>query len=462
MTIKTWSNFSKRRNSTKQPSNTGTDHSCTLKETTSIEKPTFVLNSNDFSINYVQAFGHYYFVDDIKSVRNNIVEVSCSMDHGATFKSEIGSYTAFIERSATYGNTMLPDPNVAIMSDEQIISVASSALSIFVPGGFFVISVLNDKGSGTGFTTTYITDIVNMEALAQYVNSNWGSAATDLLDWFQSTFLKTADSIIDCIWVPVAFAALPAANVSYESLKIGVDVIPGVSGYRMLKPCIVSQNLSVAIPHIYNDFRKGAPYTTGKLFIPGYGMVDFNPLDFAGDYVNLYFDCDVSTGDTVCYLKDNAANLVATYTYNVGVSCPVGKVGSNVTQTIGGVLSTAGSVASAIASSGATAIASGVAATASGINTITNAIAPTASLHGGKGGRAIAENGLDIVVTLTCKPTTDPDDLQATHGKPIMIEGQISTCSGYVKCSNADVPIAGMESDKAAVNDLLNSGFYYE
>lgn len=461
MTIKTWSNFTKRRNSTKQPTG-GTSVTCTLKETTSVEKPTFVIASNDFTINYVQAFGHYYFVDDIKSVRNNIIEVSCSMDHGATFKSEIGSYTAFIERSATYGNTMLPDPNVAIMSDEQIVSTVSSALSIFVPGGFFVISVLNDIGSGTGFTTTYITDIVNMEALAHYVNVDWGSTAVDLLDWVQSTFLKTAESIIDCIWVPVAFAALPAANVSYESLKIGVDVIPGVNGYRMLKPCIVSQNLSVAIPHIYNDFRKGAPYTTGKLFIPGYGMVDFNPLDFAGDYVNLYFDCDVSTGDTVCYLKDNAANLVAVYTYNVGVSCPVGKVGSNVTQSIGGILSTSALAASTIALSGANAVASGVAATASGINTITNAIAPTVSLHGAKGGRAIAENGLDIVVTLTCKPTTDPDDLQATHGKPIMIEGLISSCSGYVKCSNADVPIAGMESDKAAVNDLLNSGFYYE
>lgn len=461
MTIKTWSNFSKRRNSTKQPTG-GTSVTCVLKESTSIEKPTFVLNSNDFTINYVQAFGHYYFVDDIKSVRNNIIEVSCSMDVGATFKSEIGSYTAFIERSATYSNTMLPDPEVAMMNDETVISVASSALSIFVPGGFYVISVLNNVGSGTGFTTTYITDIVNMRALAAYVNTDWGAAASDLLDWFQSTFLKTADSIIDCIWVPVAFSALPAGNVSYETMKIGVDVIPGVSGYRTTGPCIVSQNLSIAIPHIYTDFRKGAPYTTGKLYIPGYGIVDFNPLDFAGDTINLYFDCDVSTGDTVCYLKDNAANLVATYTYNVGVSCPVGKVGSNVTQTIGGIISTAGSVVSALSSGGASAIASGVSATASGINTMANAVAPTASVHGGKGGRAIAENGLDIVVTLTCKATTDPDDLQATHGKPIMIDGLISSFSGYIKCSGADVPIAGLEPDKAAVNDLLNGGFYYE
>ena len=157
-----------------------------------------------------------------------------------------------------------------------------------------------------------------------------------------------------------------------------------------------------------------------------------------------------------------AGDVVATYTYNIGVSCPVGKVGSNVTQTIGGVLSTAGSVASAIASSGATAVASGVGAAASGINTMANAVAPTVSIKGGKGGRAIAENGLDVIVTLVCKSTTDPADLLATHGRPFMSTGAISAFSGYVKCSGAEVPIAGRESDKAAVNDLLNGGFYYE
>lgn len=461
MTIKTWSNFVKRKNSTKQPTG-GTSVTCVLKETTSVEHPTFVLTSNDFTINYVYAFGEYYFVDDVKSVRNGIIEISCSLDVGATYKSDIGSYTAFVERSATYHNDFLPDPDVAMINDETVTSVVTSTLTVFNPGGFFVISVLNNAGSGNGFTTYYITDISNIEYLAQYVNTNWGSAATDLLDWFQSTFLKTADSVIDCIWVPISFSALSGAPASYENFKIGVDSIPSAHGYRITAPCVLSDSIVVSIPHIYNDFRKGAPYTMGKLFIPGYGMVDFNPLDFAADTITLAFDIDVTTGDTVCYLKDNGGNVVATYTYNIGVSCPVGKVGSNVTQTIGGVLSTAGSVASAIASTGATAVASGVAASASGINTMANAVAPTASIKGGKGGRAIAENGLDVIVTLICKATTDPDDLLATHGRPFMDSGLISAFSGYIKCSGADVPIGGRASDKTAVNDMLNGGFYYE
>jgi len=461
MNIKVWSGFTKRRNSTKQPTG-GTTVTCVLKETTSIEKPTFVLSSNDFTINYVEAFSHYYFVEDVKSVRNGIIEVSCTMDYGATYKSDIGSYTAFIERSASYSNTALPDPFVAIMNDEIVASNVVSGLSMFVSGGFYVISVLNDIGSGNGFTTYYITDKANLEALAAYVNTNWGSAATDVTDWLQSTFLKTADSIIDCIWVPIAFTALPASAISWETMKIGVDVVTGVQGYRVTGPCVATVSTSTSIPHIYNDFRMGEPYTSCKLYLPCYGCVSINPLDFVGAGINIRFDCDVTTGDMVCYLYDSFNLLIATYTYNVGVSCPVGKVGSNVTQTVGSILSAAGSVASAVASSGGTAIAHGVGAVASGINALNAGVSPTASIHGGKGGRAIAENGLDVVCTAICKNTADPDDLTYIHGKPFMAKAQISNFTGYVKCSGADVPIAGAEPEKTAVNDLLNGGFYYE
>lgn len=464
MNVVTWSNFTKRRNSTKRPSGTGTTHTCTLKESTSVEKPTFVFNSNDFTINYVQAFGHYYFVDDIKSVRNNIIEVSCSMDHGATFKSEIGSYSAFVERAASYHNDDLPDPFVAMINGEQVTSVVTSTLTIFNPGGFFILSVLNSLGSGNGFTTYYIIDVSNIKNLAQYVNTDWGSAATDLLEWFQSTFLKTADSIIDCIWVPLSFSTLSSqSGLSFETVMIGVDLVTGVSAYRVTTgPIIFSGSITVSIPHRYSDFRKGAPYTTGKIFLPGYGMIDFNPLDFdSDDKIYLYFDIDITTGDTVCYMKNDSNLTIAVCTYNIGVPCPVGKVGANVTQTAGGALATVGSALTAFAG-GANAAAAGVAAVASGINTLAAAVGPTASVHGGKGGRAIAENGLDVIVTLITKDTTDPDDLLYIHGRPFMSSAAISAFSGYVKCSGADVPIAGMESDKTAVNDLLNNGFYYE
>lgn len=463
MTIHTWSNFTKRRNSTKKPTG-GTPVTAVLKEGTSVENPTFLLNSNDFSINYVTAFNHCYFVDDITSVRNNLIEVKCSMDVGATYKSAIQSYKCMVERSYTYHNPMIADPYVTVFNDEVVTENVLSGGSIFNSGGFFVLSVLNDVGSGAGFTTYYVMDASGIKALAQYVNVDWGNGLTDIVDWLEANFLRTADAIIDCIWLPYSYTFISAlTNLSYETVKIGVDVVSGVSGYRFQGTAVSGATQTITIPHQYTDFRKGAPYTICHLFIPGYGTVEVNPLDFDDDKIRLRIDADIATGDMIAYLKDSNGSIISSYKYNVAVPCPVGKIASNVSGTTSGILSTAGSLAGALlATNPAGAVGSGIAAAASGINTAASAVAPTLSVNGGRGGRAIASDGLDIKCTCICKVTSDPDELLETIGRPWMRESTLTSFSGYVKCVNAEVPIAGMESDKEQVNNLLNSGFYLE
>ena len=461
MTITVYKNFSKRKNSTKQPTG-GTSVTCTLKESTSVEKPTFVLSGNDFTINYVKAFGHYYFVEDIRSVRNGLIEISCSMDVLATHKSDIQSYTAFVERSASNYNVYLADPLVTMYNDENIDTIVTSGLSVFNSVGIFVISCLSEKGSGSGFTTYYIIDVPNLKLLADYCNNAWNSASVDFGDWIQSTFLKTSESIIDCIWVPFNISNIPSSG-SYENVTLGIDDITTVSAYRITGNSVVSDSISASIPHTYNDFRKGAPYSICRMMIPGYGMVDINPLDFASDIVHLSFDIDWATGDVACYIKNNDGKTIGSYTYNVAVPCPVGKTGANVSGTVSGVLSTGAAIAGAIAApAGAATAAAGIGATASGINTLATAVSPTNSVHGAKGGRALAETGLDVIITTIEKVTSDPDDLLSTHGRPWMGDGALSGFSGYVQCSNASVPISGMGSEKDELNGYLNSGFYIE
>lgn len=460
MNVYTWNSFSKRRNSTKRPSGTGTLHSVRLKEATSIEKPTFVFQGNDFSINYMRAFDHYYFVDDIKSVRQDIIEISCSLDVGATYKSQIGNYEAFVERSYTYRNLFLADPYVAVMNKEQTVETTVSS-SVFDPTGFFVVTVLNDQGSNAGFTTYYIITATYLKTLAGYINKDWTAGLADLWSFIQASFLHTADAIVDCIWVPLQLSEMPSGSVTYELVKAGADSVSGCYGYRITSPTIFSKSWSISIPHVYDDFRKGAPYTTAHLYIFGYGIVEINPLDFTSDTITLSMAVDLATGDTIVELSD-AGKLISCYTYNIAIPCPVGKVSANLAGTMTGALGTAASIITAAASSGASAVASGIGATASAINTAATAAAPTMSVKGGKGGRAMMYLDNNIRLTLTAKYTTDPDDLKTAQGSIFMKKIRISQLSGYIKCSDASVPIAGMESDKQAVNDLLNGGFYYE
>ena len=57
MNINVWTNFSKRVNSTLQPTG-GTQISVVLKENCSLENPVFIVSTPITDYTYVEAFGH--------------------------------------------------------------------------------------------------------------------------------------------------------------------------------------------------------------------------------------------------------------------------------------------------------------------------------------------------------------------------------------------------------------------
>ena len=466
MTIHTWSNFTKRRNSTKRPTG-GTPVTAVLKEGTSVENPTFLLNSNDFSINYVTAFNHCYFVDDITSVRNNLIEVKCSMDVGATYKTDIENYNALIERSASFYDESYPDPAVSIQNSSYVVSVDSTITHLDYDG-YFALTVLNNAGSETGFTVTYFVKDTVLRDIARYVNTDWGSAATDILSWLQATFLRTADCIVDCRWLPITTSAF-SSDASNEQIVIGVDALSiggsPIYGYRLAYPHINIDSNHIDIPYQYyaQDFRNFSPYTIAKLYIPCYGVVDINILDFPGGSIYYKYMIDVQTGDTAVILASDDAyqKIISTYTFNISVQCPVGRVGINTQGFMSSGLTTSAMVAGAMALPSKFTMAAGIATGASAINTMGAMLGVTASVNGSQGGRVLAYDQ-NMILTVEIKNTQDPDTLIDEAGRICMEKHVINTCSGYVKCVNADVPIAGMASDKEQVNNLLNNGFYYE
>lgn len=464
MTIYYWTSFSKRKNSTKQPS-AGTSLTVRLKEGTSIETPTFLVTGDKFDVVYVKAFSdHYYFVTDIKSVKNGLTEISCKMDALATFKSTIGSYSAFIERCDNYRNPMLPDPMVAMTNGENVY-MTQVANTIFSSTGLFCLSCISEKGSNAGFCSYYLMSGTTLESVAQYLCNTW-PIGTDFFQWLQQTFLKTFESVISCIWLPVSAATVPGGT--FEEIVVGIDGI-NVNAYRITGNPVGSDVVTITIPGTYTDFRKGAPYTIGKLLLPCYGMMEFNPIDFTGGTMNVAVYVDFATGDTVYHLKDSGGKFISTVTTNIGVNCPIGKVQQNSGSIVSGAVSLIGAAAGGIGAATAKGLSSAaragiaVGASAEAINGLATALSPTPSLIGGTGGRANATSNTDIVCTVIERVTQDPDDIRTTHGWPWMKTGTISaTGGGYVQCSNASVPISGMEAERDEINNFLNSGFYYE
>ena len=69
LTVTFYSNFTKKENSTKQPTGTGTDLTCVLKSPTSVTAPKIevTLTSGDpvsYTYAYIPTFHRYYFVSD--------------------------------------------------------------------------------------------------------------------------------------------------------------------------------------------------------------------------------------------------------------------------------------------------------------------------------------------------------------------------------------------------------------
>ena len=112
MTIEFW-NFSKKRNSTKQPeAGSGIQYTgCELKEDTSILAPVIrirvaampvptVAPVNTFTYCYIAKFNRYYFISDWV-YSPGFWEGHLQLDVLASHKTEIGATSAYIERSAS-------------------------------------------------------------------------------------------------------------------------------------------------------------------------------------------------------------------------------------------------------------------------------------------------------------------------------------------------------------------------
>lgn len=105
-------------------SNSHTISDVVLKRDTSILRPVLLINSAQdiytYNYMYISEFGRYYFIDDIRSVNNNIWEISAHVDVLETYKSQILANTAVIRRQSLKYNTYLNDPEWKTYAYEQV------------------------------------------------------------------------------------------------------------------------------------------------------------------------------------------------------------------------------------------------------------------------------------------------------------------------------------------------------
>lgn len=463
LTINTWSGFSKKFNSTKRPNpSAATIHTVTLKEQTNIKSPTFLMKNTDFSINYVQAFGHYYWCD-VKNIDGHNSELVCTMDKAATFKTQIGGYTGLIDYCSASSDVTITDPRNVPTS---LINVTPTALSLsgisFNTVGGYIIGVLSNNVTGdVGVIDYYTMTTAQMQSFSQELYDQ------NFIQLIQDQFTNSKDSLVSCMWLPVT-----GIGGSSTPIHIGRETMNATGGH--ISDRVISFNSGLTTISFGTGsggagsamtYLEKAPYCSGLLYLPFVGIVSLD-MDILAFTKNLQLDgyVDILTGDIVYNVKYGAFRT-STYNGNIATKIPISSAGFDAVGVATGSITTIGGVVAAIVgvATGGGALA-GLGVAAGGALGAAKSAEFHTMINGGNSSAVGAQLGLNPVAYIVQNLPAE-DNLtafQAQHGMPYCKVGTVSACGGYVQCHNASVSIPGDGEEQGAVNAMLNTGIFYE
>ena len=130
------------------------DISGELKEACDIINPVIIIsgeNLSSYNYLYIPIFNRYYFITDIKVIRNNLWEISCHCDVLETYKNEIKKQKAIVARQENAYNLYLNDPEWKIYTNKQVLT--RSFPSGFNDTGNYYMTVIggyDDVTEGSG------------------------------------------------------------------------------------------------------------------------------------------------------------------------------------------------------------------------------------------------------------------------------------------------------------------------
>lgn len=491
MNITTW-NFSKRRNSTKQPTGAGSDVTCVLKTPTSVIRPTFRLSGFDTSHNYVQWGTRYYFVDDIEYETNDVINVTCVLDALATYKANIQASTQYVCYSSHNTSPFLIDTRIPVKTSETVdhVQVATGQGLPVNTTGFYALTATGQTGTkiyaldksdiealidqvGT-WSDDLINDIINGTLLPNPYDFTTPEKAIESLSYISTqygvlgnAYANAPQNIRSCLWLPLLKSYFTSGNTrlmlgNFDTLIDAPEV--NITPY--------ANTIDINIPWQHNDFRRSTCESL-LLYLPFAGCVNI-PTDMIVNETELHVRYSISPSDGVIayFVYAGGFNIIGTYGGSLGGNYAIG---INQQASIGEILQTSYSgmqktVNAAIQTSISpmSMIAGGIGATlesiAASYETRNVAMSTHSTTIGSFGGCAAAQLTLGVVILVSVAHDTAvaPSSMASTMGLPTMAPMSLSSLTGYCQCANAHVELAAEASEIDAVDTMLNQGFYIE
>lgn len=430
-------NFSKRENSTKQPTG-GVDVGCYLKEQTSVYTPSFeIYNINMPIYNYLKWENRYYYINDCTSIGNGQWLVECDIDVLATYKSDISNVTCFKKYATNGYDTSIPDTRLSTVDNA---TRKTNGVKIYDKATTFLITYVTSEPTRGGTGIVNVNASTALAIAKEITNTDLISSLVELQKSLQSAY----DSVISCIQLPFSVSS----GVTWP-VYLG-NYMTGITG--AIPEYYIETTTNIEIPWQFTDWRNLNTYTSLIIYLPGYGSLELNPNDFIGK-TTITITLGISGLDgTGAYLIDNIVKVPV----NFGVFMPMNTVAKNPLALLSGGASALGSLASGNI----------IGATESLFNTSlasnTRYVGTGGGFSGGSG--YINPTGYEYnyaTLTSICHNTSiEPSAIGTVQGRPCNNVARIS--SGYNECVNASVSCIASQVIIDRINAYMNGGFYYE
>lgn len=455
MTIKVYTAFTKKQNSTKQPlASEGTEITCTLKEPTSIVNPVFVLEST-LKYNYIQWSNRYYFVNDIIYINRTQCEYHCTVDPMASWKTSIGNLTEFVARSQSSYNPSLIDAIYPVTCGVSTHYTAIPKFNYTSSTGMFVLGVVNGATQGSGSIAYYVLNASQLSSLRDLLFSAFwlDGTQTDITLNTQKELINPFQYIVSCNWFPMTTSAGSSHAVRFGWWSTSDSGSPVYGNLLSNSDRNWSDITTITLPSHPQSSTRGnylnsAPFTQHVLYMLGFGRIPIDP----GYFITLhdmvvYVKVDFFTGVGRLVISNGSGDKIMEMSTQVGVPIQLSQFTENYADPVISALDFVGNI-----------LTLDFAGAASSVETAAKAAMPTMMITGSTGSTIDYTTAPCVISEFR---TQTPMDV-SHFGRPLCSTAQISTLSGYIKTENAEVEIPATQIEREMISGIMDGGFYYE
>ena len=426
-----------------------------IKDNCSITNPVLLLDYgyNDFNYVYIAGFGgRYYFVDDIV-LNHGLIEVYCSIDVLATYKTEIGSTSMYITRASNAYDGDIIDNNYPGKNNIQVTDTSIDITELNFTGfenGYYVLGVQGNTPVSTNaviyfqLTPSQFSNVLK-NFYANTGSSWWGNMASGV----KNALNKIDDFIVSCRWFPFQWVDPTDPNQLYQNVFLGM-YDTGISA-PVLSTNRSALAVAVTLPThsqaaARGNWLKKAPYTRYDIIDPLFGRISLNPEDITGTGITIQIKPDYTTG--VCQYSVLSGTSVIYYTYEkLGIDISLNGASIDVLGAIGNV--------------GGAVVKAAVGDWIGAASNIGNAAVNSFENPGNKGpAGGYASLMGNRIVRAYFMLMADEDN--ANSGRPYCKMATPATLTGFIRAENPHVVTLGTDTETNMINSMIEAGIYYE